>query len=140
MMQWPDGWIRPLLFDGSPLLSSAVLFGGDGQLHTGRDATYLGRGAPERLEPNPKRRIDDDVVLLGPAEVLVRDLLAAVFGRVAEEARRVTRHLGEVTVTHPAAWGPRRCALLVEAAERAGLGVGDWLPNRSRRPPTSPTR
>jgi hypothetical protein len=122
MMQWPDGRVRPLLFDGSPLLSSAVLFGVDGHLHTGRDAAHLGRGNPERLEPYPKRRIDDDVVLLGPAEVLVRDLLAAVLGRVAVEAWRVAGQLGDVTLTHPAAWGPRRCALLVEAAERAGLG------------------
>jgi len=124
MMQWPDGRVRPLLFDGSPLLSSAVLLGGDGQLHTGRDASHLGRGTPERFEPNPKRRIDDDVVLLGQSEVPVRDLLSAVLGRVAVEARRVAGHLGDLTLTHPAAWGPRRCAQLVEAAERAGLGRG----------------
>jgi hypothetical protein len=128
MLQWPDGRVRPLLFDGSPLLSSAVLLGTDGHLHTGRDAAHLGRGTPERLEPNPKRRIDDNVVLLGPAEVPVRDLLAAVLGRVAVEARRVAGHLGDLTLTHPAAWGTRRCALLVEAAERAGLGRGRLVP------------
>jgi hypothetical protein len=121
MLQWPDGRIRPLLFDGSPLLSSAVLLGADGALHTGRDAAHLGRGNPERLEPNPKRRIDDDVVLLGSAEVPVRDLLGAVLMRVAQEATRVAGRFGELTVTHPAAWGARRCALLIEAAERAGL-------------------
>jgi molecular chaperone DnaK (HSP70) len=124
MMQWPDGRVRPLLFDGSPLLSSAVLLGVDGQLHTGRDAAHLGRGTPERLEPNPKRRIDDDVVLLGNAEVPVGALLSAVLGRVSVEARRVAGHLGDLTLTHPAAWGTRRCAQLVEAAERAGLGRG----------------
>ena len=128
MLQWPDGRIRPLLFDGSPLLSSAVLFGPDGALHTGRDAAHLGRGNPERLEPNPKRRIDDDVVLLGPAEVPVRDLLGAVLVRVAQEAGRVAGRFGELVVTHPAAWGARRCALLVEAAERAGLGRPRLVP------------
>ncbi|GIJ55565.1 hypothetical protein Vau01_030810 [Virgisporangium aurantiacum] len=128
MLQWPDGRIRPLLFDGSPLLSSAVLFGADGTLHTGRDAAHLGRGNPERLEPNPKRRIDDDVVLLGPAEVPVRDLLGAVLVRVAQEAGRVAGRFGELTITHPAAWGARRCALLVEAAERAGLGRPRLVP------------
>jgi hypothetical protein len=128
MMQWPDGRVRPLLFDGSPLLSSAVLLGVDGQLHTGRDAAHLGRGTPERLEPNPKRRIDDDMVLLGNAEVPVRELLAAVLGRVSLEARRVAGHLGDLTLTHPAAWGPRRCAQLLEAAERAGLGRGRLVP------------
>ena len=128
MMQWPDGRVRPLLFDGSPLLSSAVLLGVDGQLHTGRDAAHLGRGTPERLEPNPKRRIDDDVVLLGNAEVPVGALLSAVLGRVSVEARRVAGHLGDLTLTHPAAWGTRRCAQLAEAAERAGLGRGRLVP------------
>jgi len=128
MMQWPDGRVRPLLFDGSPLLSSAVLFGVDGQLHTGRDAGHLARGNPDRLEPNPKRRIDDDVVLLGPSEVPVGDLLSAVFGRVAEEARRVAGQIGGLILTHPAAWGSRRRAQLRDAAERAGLGRGRLVP------------
>jgi hypothetical protein len=128
MMRWPDGRVRPLLFDGTPLLSSAVLLGVDGQLHTGRDAAHLARGNPERLEPNPKRRIDDDLVLLGHAEVPVRDLLSAVLGRVSEEAHRVAGHLGDLTLTHPATWGSRRCAQLVEAAEHAGLGRGRLVP------------
>jgi actin-like ATPase involved in cell morphogenesis len=128
MMQWPDGRVRPLLFDGSPLLSSAVLLDADGQLHTGRDAVHLARRTPERLEPNPKRRIDDDVVLLGPAEVPVRDLLSAVFSRVSEEAHRVAGRLGDLTVTHPAAWGSRRRAQLAEAAEHAGLGRARLVP------------
>jgi hypothetical protein len=121
MLQWPDGRVRPLLFDGSPLLASAVLLGQDGRLQTGRDATYLARGNPERLEPNPKRRIDDDAVLLGDAVVPVRDLLAAVLGRVATEAGRVAGRVGQLTLTHPAAWGSRRVALLTDAAQRAGL-------------------
>jgi actin-like ATPase involved in cell morphogenesis len=122
MLHWPDGRVRPLLFDGSPLLSSAVLLGLDGQFYTGRDAAHFARGNPERMEPNPKRRIDDDVVLLGDAEVPVRDLLAAVLRRVGVEARRVANTIGEVTLTHPAAWGGRRVSLLADAAEHAGLG------------------
>jgi actin-like ATPase involved in cell morphogenesis len=121
MLQWPDGRIRPLLFDGSPLLPSAVVLGPDGRLHTGRDAAHLGRGNPERLEPNPKRRIDDGAVLLGDAEVPVPDLITAVLRRVAVEAGQVAGPVGNVIMTHPAAWGGRRRALLVHAAERAGL-------------------
>jgi hypothetical protein len=121
MLQWPDGRVRPLLFDGSPLLASAVLLGVDGRLQTGRDATHLARGNPERLEPNPKRRVDDDIVLLGEAEVPVRELLAAVLRRVGEEADRVAGRIGQLTLTHPAAWGTRRVALLTDAARRAGL-------------------
>jgi len=122
MLQWPDGRVRPLLFDGSPLLSSAVLLGPDGRLHTGRDAAHLGRGTPQRLEPNPKRQVDDGTVLLGGAEVPVVELLAAVLRRVAVEAARVAGPLGAVTLTHPATWATRRRGLLVEAAQRAGLG------------------
>src|SRR5262245_59407698 len=122
MLQWPDGRVRPLLFDGSPLLASAVLLGSDGQLYTGRDAAHLGRGAPERLEPNPKRRIDERVVLLGDAEVPVRDLIATVLRRVASEAQHVAGSVHDVTLTHPAGWGPGRRAVLLDAAEQAGLG------------------
>jgi hypothetical protein len=122
MLQQPDGRIRPLLFDGSPLLSSAVLLGLDGKLHTGRDAAHLARGNPEGLEPNPKRRIDDGSVLLGTAEVRVRDLVSAVLDRVAAEARQVGGNPGQLVLTHPAGWGPGRRRLLAETAEQAGLG------------------
>jgi hypothetical protein len=121
MLRWPDGRVRPLLFDGSPLLSSAVLLGPDGRLHVGRDAAHLARSSPERLEPNPKRRIDDDAVLLGAAAVPVRDLLGAILRRVDSEASRVAGPIGDLTLTYPAAWGPRRAALLADAAQQAGL-------------------
>ncbi len=121
MLQWPDGRVRPLLFDGSPLLPSAVVLGLDGRLHTGRDAAHLGRGNPERLETNPKRRIDDGSVLLGDAEIPVPDLISAVLRRVAVEAGQVAGAVSDVVMTHPAAWGGRRRALLVHSAERAGL-------------------
>jgi molecular chaperone DnaK len=121
MLRWPDGRVRPLLFDGSPLLSSAVLLGPDGRLHVGRDAAHLARSSPERLEPNPKRRIDDDTVLLGDAAVPVRDLLGAILRRAGTEANRVAGPIGDLTLTYPAAWGPRRAALLADAAQRVGL-------------------
>jgi actin-like ATPase involved in cell morphogenesis len=121
MLQWPDGRIRPLLFDGSPLLPSAVVLGLDGRLHTGRDAAHLGRGNPERLETNPKRRVDDGAVLLGDAEIPVPDLISAVLRRVAVEAGQVAGAVSDVIMTHPAAWGGRRRALLTHSAERAGL-------------------
>jgi actin-like ATPase involved in cell morphogenesis len=122
MLRRPDGRIRSLLFDGSPLLPSGVFVDVDGHLHTGRDAVHLARRDPQRMEPNPKRRIDEGTVLLGSTEAAVRDLLAAVFARVAAEARQVAGRIDRVTVTHPAAWGTHRCALLADAAERSGLG------------------
>ncbi|MEU7876360.1 Hsp70 family protein [Dactylosporangium sp. NPDC049140] len=121
MLQRPDARVQPLLFDGSPLLSSAVLLGPDGQLHTGRDAAHLARSAPERLEPNPKRRIDDTAVLLGGAEVGVRDLIVAVLSRVAREAARVDGPVRDLALTHPANWGQNRRAMLADAARQAGF-------------------
>src|SRR4051794_25819980 len=83
----PDGRVRPLLFDGSPLLSSAVFAGAE--LLTGSDAERAGVLVPAGLEPHPKRRIDDGTVWLGGQAVPAVDLIAAVLGRVAARARQV---------------------------------------------------
>jgi len=123
VLRWPDGRTKPLLFDGSPLLPSAVYVDDTGQLVVGRDALDSARLNPGRLEPNPKRRIDEETVLLGPAELPVGDLIAAVLSRVAAESLRVAGELpAVVTITCPAAWGSRHQRLLVAAAAHAGLG------------------
>ena len=126
VLRGPDGRTETLLFDGTPVLPSAVFAGVDGTLLTGRDALFSARSAPERCEPNPKLRVDDGTVLLG-AEVAVVDLFAAVLGRVAAEARAITP-FAEVVLTHPAGWGTHRQAVLTEAAARAGLGPLRLLP------------
>src|ERR687889_1570989 len=74
MLRWPDGRTRPLLFDGQPLLPSAVYLDTTGRLHVGRDALRLGYAEPARFEPHPKRHIDADRVLLGGTDVAVSDL------------------------------------------------------------------
>ena len=56
MVRTADGRMRPLLFDGSPLLPSAVYFNTDGKVLVGRDAERNARVDPSRFEPNPKRR------------------------------------------------------------------------------------
>lgn len=114
---------RVLLFDGMPLLSSAVYADRSGALVAGRDAAHLARLDPAGFEPNPKRRIDDTSVLLGAREYPVVEVVAAVLGRVADEARRVVGRVPETVLTYPAAWGRRRQGLLVAAARRAGLPV-----------------
>lgn len=128
MVQRPDGLIRPLLFDGSPLLPSAVLLDAGGTLHTGRDAAHLARRSPECLEPNPKRRVDEGSVLLGERAVEVVDVVAAVLRRVAVEAAQVGGPPDEVVLTRPVGWGSVRCALLAEAAARAGMAVDRLVP------------
>jgi molecular chaperone DnaK len=120
--RWPDGRARPILVDGSPLLPSAVCAEPDGTLLVGRDAVHSARIDPARFEPNPKRRIDDGLVLLGDHELPVVDLIAAVLARVAEEWHRAVGQVKpDVTLTCPATWGATRRTLLAEAAARAGL-------------------
>jgi actin-like ATPase involved in cell morphogenesis len=123
MLRTNDGRMRPLLFDGSPLLPSSVYLGTDGRMLVGRDAERNARLDPSRFEPNPKRRIDDGQIFLGEAELPVPRVFGYVLGQVSGEARR---QLGgapdEVRLTHPARWGERRRSLLIQAAQTAGLG------------------
>jgi molecular chaperone DnaK len=122
MVRTPDGRHRALLFDGAPLMPSAVYRTPEGRLLVGRDAERHARVDPGRFEPSPKRRVDDGEVLLGDAEVPVARLFGAVLEQVSAEAHRV---LGgpphEVRLTHPARWGPRRRGVLLAAAGIAGL-------------------
>lgn len=123
VVRLPDGRSRSLLFDGSPLLPSAVYVEPSGTLVVGRDAIHSARLEPARFEPNPKRRIDDSVVLLGDRELPVTQVVAAVLTRVHDEFRRtVGDGVPNVTITCPAAWGATRRLVLSDAATAAGLG------------------
>src|SRR2546421_3176159 len=137
MLRWPDGRARPLLVDGSPLMPSAVYAEPGGHLLVGRDAVHSARLDPARYEPNPKRRVDDQSVLLGERELPVVDLLAAVLIRIAEEARRTTggAPLDPVTLTCPAGWGPTRRGLLRAAAALAGWQRGRLGEEAGAAPP-----
>lgn len=128
MLSWPDGRLKAVLFDGSPLLASAVYADPTGQLLIGRDAVHNARIHPERFEPHPKRRIDDGVVLLGSAEVAVTDLIGAVLARVVGEARRIAGRIDTAVLTFPAGWGPTRRHVLMAAAESAGIGAAGLVP------------
>ncbi|GAA3196837.1 Hsp70 family protein [Dactylosporangium siamense] len=118
-----DGRVEPLLFDASPLLSSAVFAGTDGRLLVGRDADRSARADPARYEPNPKRRLDEGTLLLGDAEIGVVDACAAVLRRVREEAARTLGGSApaRTVLTCPAGWGPQRRGVLSAAASAAGL-------------------
>src|SRR5690242_9365882 len=90
MLRWPDGRVKPLLFDASSLLPTAVFAPPTGDLVVGTDALHHARFDPAGLEPNPKRHIDELSVLLGAREVPVVELVAAVLRRVLIEALRVS--------------------------------------------------
>src|SRR6266511_3179849 len=135
VLRWPDGRTRPLLFDGVPLLPSAVYLNSQGGLHVGRDALRLAALDPARLEPNPKRRIDEATVLLGSQEVSTVDLLAAVLAAVARAAVEAAGFLPPAVLTYPASWGSARRAVLAGAAGKAG-----WPPPRLVPEPVAAAR
>jgi actin-like ATPase involved in cell morphogenesis len=108
---------RPLLFDGSPLLPSAVCVDPTGRLVVGRDAVHMAIATPAAFEPHPKQRVDEATLLLGGTEIGVEALFEAVLRRVIEEAARVADGAPtEIVITHPAAWGGERKAVLQRAA------------------------
>ncbi|TVT51770.1 Hsp70 family protein, partial [Amycolatopsis rhizosphaerae] len=113
---------RVVEVDGSATMPSAVFAEEGGTLVVGRDAERRARLDPTRFEPNPKRRVDEQTLLLGTDVVPVNEALAAVLRRVFDET---TRQLGgeqpdEIRLTHPAQWGPVRRNVLLSAARLAG--------------------
>lgn len=115
---------RVIDVDGSATMPSAVFAEEQGGLVVGRDAERRARLDPTRFEPNPKRRVDEQTLLLGTDVVPVNEALAAVLRRVLEET---VRQLGgeppeEVRLSHPAQWGPVRRNVLLSAARLAGMG------------------
>ena len=123
VLGWPDGRVKPLLFDGSPMMPSAVYAEPEGRLIVGRDALHSARLDPSRLEPFPKRCIGEGTVLLGDQELAVSDVVGAVLSRVAQEATRIVgERPAQITLTCPATWGDHRRRILAAAAGQAGLG------------------
>nr|MDT0663278.1 Hsp70 family protein [Micromonospora sp. DSM 115978] len=135
VLRWPDGRTRALLFDGQPIMPSGVFLDQAGRLHVGRDAQRLAQADPARFEPNPKRRVDENAVLLGDREVPTVDLFAAVLRTVAGAAVEAVGFLPPAVITYPAGWGARRRDVLVTAVGRAG-----WPPvNATGRPDVAPS-
>ena len=120
-LQWPDGRVRAVLFDGSPLLPSAVCVESDTIL-VGSDAVQAARANPGGAELHPKQRIDDGTVLLSDTEYPVADLIGAVLRRVVQEATRIAgQPPARLILAHPASWGPHRRETLLAAATSAGV-------------------
>jgi molecular chaperone DnaK (HSP70) len=122
VVAWPDGRWIPLVFDGSPVLPSAVLVQADGALLTGQRAWQAAVEQPDRLVVAPLR-VRGQSVTAGGVEVEVLDLVAATLRRVAGEAEWVAGgRVADVRLVVPAGWGPRRRTWMRQAAYRAGLG------------------
>src|SRR5690606_41694771 len=97
-----DGGVQQLRYVCSRIPTSADGEAAGGGLLVGRDALHGGRRHPERFEPNPKRHIDRESVLLDDREYPVVELVTAVLRSVAEECRRVVDPPQQVTVPVPA--------------------------------------
>ncbi|MEU8262303.1 Hsp70 family protein [Micromonospora sp. NPDC048999] len=120
VLRWPDGRTRPLLVDGQPILPSGVYAEADGRLHVGRDAQRLAQAAPDRYEPNPKRRVDEPQVALGDRRHSPAELLGAVLRTVGEAAVGAVGFLPPAVVTCPATWDAVRRQVLADALALAG--------------------
>ena len=115
--------------DGSCRMPSAVLLSDDLGFAVGQAAIHQALFRPDRFEPTPKRSIGDGEVWLGDEPRPVIDVIAAVLDRVGTEARNVAGSPpGRTVLTHPAEWGAVRLEVLRAAADSAGLGAVELVP------------
>jgi molecular chaperone DnaK len=114
-----------VVFDGQPLVSSAVFAAADGTLFVGQEAERQAAVDPARYEPHPKRRVDEGELLLGSTVLPVVDVVRAVLTRAVGEARRVGggAPVDLLVLTHPADWGSVRTRVLLQAARGLGREV-----------------
>jgi actin-like ATPase involved in cell morphogenesis len=127
MLRHPGGRVRPLLFDGQPLLRSAVFLDTGGKLHVGADALRLGYADPGRLQAHPKRLVGAGTIRRGETSVAVSELLAALLDAVGREAVAAVGVLPPAVLTHPAFWGDKHRSVLTEALGKAGWPAGTRL-------------
>jgi len=128
MLQQPDGAVRPVAVDGTPLLPSAVCLGRDGNLVTGRDAMRNAQFDSRQFAVYPKRHLDDELLSLGGPTVAVSALVGATLGRIRHEAvRMLGTPVDRVALTVPANWAEPRRRVLRDAALAAGLPVPDLI-------------
>jgi type VII secretion-associated protein (TIGR03931 family) len=109
-----------------PLELAAVLAPDDGEaLLTGREARRRAAADPSRLEPAPRRHVDEPTLLLGTRVVGVGEALGAVLAATVDRAGPALRGArpARLVLTHPASWGASRREVL----RRAGAGLGAEL-------------
>lgn len=121
--------------DGSPRMPSIVCWkapenGGEGRLLLGEAAENEAALAPHCVERCPKRKLGQELMLLGEARIRVTDAVAQIFVQVIAEATALEggRVPSELRLTHPAQWGQPKLAKLREAAAGAGFTAVELLP------------
>jgi hypothetical protein len=120
----PGGATLPLTIDGLPYLPSAVTVTPDGTIHTGAIPPADGHVIPSpflALAATDTTSGNDDADTATAVEAA-----AAVLRRLATEATAATGlPVTELRIVVPPAWGPRRRALVRQAAAAAALPVPD---------------
>lgn len=119
--------LRRLTVDGREVIASAVLLADPGtdrrpaSWMVGDAAVRFSRRQLDRFEPNPKRMIGDETLLLAGREVPITEAIAALFNPIVAEARQQSGGTApaEMVVTHPATWAGTRVERLLEAARIA---------------------
>ncbi len=105
---------------------AAVLAPDDGEaLLTGREALRRAAADPSRLEPSPRRHVDEPTLLLGTRVVGVGEALGAVLAATVDRAAPALRGARpeRLVLTHPTSWGTSRREVL----RRAGAGLATQL-------------
>ncbi|MEV0648114.1 Hsp70 family protein [Phytomonospora sp. NPDC050363] len=116
----PDGETRPLRFEDSEFLPSAVYLAPDGSLLTGRDAVRAGLQDPAGLEPHPRRRVGEGRVRLRRIAYPVEDLIAATLRTVwAKAVESAGTRPDTMVMTYPAEWDEKRRTVLRSAVRKA---------------------
>jgi molecular chaperone DnaK len=105
------------LGDNRASVASVVFVAPDGGLVMGDAAARRAVTDPDRVIREVKRRIGDETPLLVEGRPIEAHTIAASFVRWVVD--RVTAREGappeQLALTHPASWGPHKCALLTEA-------------------------
>jgi hypothetical protein len=125
-----DGRAEVVEIDGAARMPSVVLATDSGELVVGAAAEAQVALSPERAERTPKRRLGDEMMLLGPRPVRPVEAVAAILRTIAGEAirRQGGQPPSELRLTHPARWGSVRREKLAEAAALAELPVPVFVP------------
>ncbi|MFP5311954.1 MAG: Hsp70 family protein [Actinomycetes bacterium] len=102
---------------------SVIYYPEAGAVLVGEAAERRALDSPERVAREFKRRIGDDVpIVLGTLALQPEDVFATMARWVADRAaEREGEPASAVFLTHPAAWGPHRLAVVLAALAARGL-------------------
>jgi actin-like ATPase involved in cell morphogenesis len=102
---------------------SVVYYPEEGPILVGEAAERRGLDSPDRVVREFKRRIGDDVpIAVGTLSLQAEDVFATMAGWVVDRAaEREGEPPSHVILSHPAAWGGHRTAVIQEALAARGL-------------------